>query len=100
MGWQKVRTGIMLVGAAVTCPCHIPLTLPFVLALLAGTPAAIWLGQNVGWVYGGMTVLFLLSLAIGLRWMQANVTSRSDRQSVGHVGKSGEQAIPEGGRDE
>lgn len=66
--WQKIRSGVMLVVSFVTCPCHLPLTLPLVLVLLAGTPAAVWMTQNVGWVYGGITVLFLLSLALGLRW--------------------------------
>jgi mercuric ion transport protein len=67
MVWQKVRSGVLLIVAIVTCPCHLPLTLPFVVALLVGTPAAVWLGQHVGWVYVGMTALFLLSLATGLR---------------------------------
>jgi len=73
MFWQKIRSGVMFVLSAITCPCHLPLTLPLALVLLAGTPAAVWITQNVGWVYGGMTILFLVSLAFGLRWMgQAN----------------------------
>ena len=71
--WQKIRSGVMFVVSFITCPCHLPLTLPPVLVLLAGTPAAVWITQNVSWVYGGMTILFLVSLAFGLRWMgQAN----------------------------
>jgi hypothetical protein len=69
MFWQKIRSGVMFVISAITCPCHVPLVLPIVLASLAGTPAAVWVMQNVGWIYGGMTILFVVSLAWGLRWM-------------------------------
>jgi len=72
--WQKIRGGVMFVVSFITCPCHLPLTLPLLLVLLAGTPAAVWITQNVGWVYGGITVLFLLSLALGLRWFMQRTT--------------------------
>lgn len=73
--WQKIRSGVMFVVSFVTCPCHLPLTLPLALVLLAGTPTAVWITQNVGWVYGGITVLFLLSFALGLRWFTQRTTS-------------------------
>ncbi len=40
MVWQKIRSGVMFVVAFVSCPCHLPITLPLVLVLLAGTPLA------------------------------------------------------------
>lgn len=67
MFWQKIRSGVMFAASVITCPCHLPIVLPLVLALLAGTPAAVWITQNVGWVYGGMTLLFFVSLALGFR---------------------------------
>mgnify|MGYP000156236096 CR=1 FL=1 len=69
MLWQKIRSGVMFAVSVITCPCHLPIVLPLALALLAGTPAAVWITQNVGWVYGGMTILFFVSLALGFRWM-------------------------------
>ena len=69
MFWQKIRGRVMLVVSFVTCPCHLPITLPVVLTLLAGTPAAVWIGNHVGWVYGGMAILFVVSLGLGLRWI-------------------------------
>ena len=69
MFWQKIRSGAMFVVAFVSCPCHLPLTLPLALLLLAGTPAAIWITQHTNWIYGGMIVLFLVSLALGFLWM-------------------------------
>jgi predicted MFS family arabinose efflux permease len=55
--------------AVITCPCHLPLVLPIVLGVLAGTPIAAWITQHVGWVYGGMAVVFLMSLLLMWRWI-------------------------------
>ncbi len=69
MFWQKIRSGTMFVISFIACPCHLPITLPLALVLLAGTPAAIWIAQHTNWVYGGMIILFLFSLTLGFRWM-------------------------------
>lgn len=69
MLWQKIRSGVMYVVAFVSCPCHLPITMPLILFFLAGTPAAVWITQHSGWVYGIMTGVFLLSLALGFIWM-------------------------------
>jgi hypothetical protein len=29
----------------------------------------VWITQSVGWIYGGMTLVFFVSLAFGFRWM-------------------------------
>lgn len=70
MVWRNVRSGVMFIFAAISCPCHLPIFLPLALALLAGTSAAVWLNQNVGWIASGMTIAFLTSLTLGLRWMK------------------------------
>jgi len=69
MFWQKFRSGTMFVISFITCPCHLPITMPLALALLAGTPLALWITQHSGWVYGILTGVFLLSLALGFAWM-------------------------------
>ena len=70
--WQKIRGGVMFVVACIASPCCTPLIVPVVLALLAGTPAAVWLGQNLGWVYGGLTLLSVVSFVLAFRWMGKN----------------------------
>jgi mercuric ion transport protein len=72
MFWQKIRSGVMFVVAFVSCPCHLPITLPLILVLLAGTPAALWISQHVGWVYGILAGVFLLSLGLGFVWIDSN----------------------------
>jgi predicted MFS family arabinose efflux permease len=48
------------------------------LALLAGTPLAVWLSANIGWVYGGLTLLSIISFVLGFRWVgQKTETKRS-----------------------
>jgi hypothetical protein len=70
--WGKVRGGLMFGVACITSPCCTPLIVPIGLGLLAGTPVAAWLGANLGWVYGGLTLISVLSLILGLRWYFAH----------------------------
>lgn len=79
MFWQKIRSSTMFIISFITCPCHLPSTMPLVLALLAGTPLAVWITQQSGWVYGIMTGVFLLSLALGFIWMG------SSKENTGEV---------------
>lgn len=61
--------------AALTCPCHAPL---FAL-LLAGTAAGAFLNEYFGIVLALMSVLFLLSLGIAMKRLNA---SGPDSQAV------------------
>lgn len=76
--WQKIRSGIMFGVACIASPCCTPIIVPIGLALLAGTPVAVWLSANIGWVYGGLTLLSVISLGLGFRWMgQKNEAKRT-----------------------
>ena len=75
----KLRGVIMFVVACFTSPCCTPLIVPVVLALLAGTPVALWLSQHLGWVYGGLTIISVISLVLALRWMGKRTPSRPTR---------------------
>ena len=90
MFWQQIRSGVMFVLSAITCPCHLPIVLPLVLTLLAGTPVGMWITQNVGWRYGGMTILFFVSLALGLHW-----TGRGDATREPGSARLAEHRTPE-----
>lgn len=79
MFWQKIRSGTMFVISFITCPCHLPVTLPLALVLLAGTPAAVWITQYSGWVYGITVGVFFLSLSLGFIWMG------SSKENAGEV---------------
>lgn len=84
--WKKIRSGLMFGVACITSPCCTPIIVPIVLALLAGTPVAVWLSAYVGWVYGGLTLLSVISLVLGFRWMgQKNEARRRNSQSINKV---------------
>lgn len=79
---RKIRTGLALGLALITSPALTPIIVPrcFDSAFLAGTPAAIWLTHNAGWVYGGLTFVSLTSLICGLYFSgdKTNVNNKSD----------------------
>jgi hypothetical protein len=62
--WHRTRGGLMFAVACIASPCCTPLIVPLALALLAGTPVAAWLGHNLGWVYGGLTLLSVVSFVL------------------------------------
>ena len=61
----KVWGGVLLVTGLIACPCHLIITLPLILGLLAGTGAAAILGANTGLVYGIAGGYFIVALTAG-----------------------------------
>jgi hypothetical protein len=88
--WQKIRSGVMFGIACVASPCCTPILVPLGLTLLAGTPVAIWAAAHIGWVYGGLTVLSIVSLVLGFRWTRqtsntSSKTSPSPFQEINYL---------------
>jgi len=77
--WQKVRSSVMFVIACIASPCCTPLIVPIGLALLAGTPVAVWASANLGWVYGGLTLLSVVSFVLAFRWMRQRSDTRRSK---------------------
>jgi hypothetical protein len=67
--WTKMRSGLLFGIACALSPCCTPLIIPILISLLVGTPAAVWMSANLGWIYGGLTAISVLSLVLALRWM-------------------------------
>ena len=61
----KVWGRVLLVTGIIACPCHLVITLPLILGLLAGTGAGAILGANTGLVYGIAGGYFIVALAVG-----------------------------------
>lgn len=74
MLWKKLRLGLVFTLALSTSPAVTPIIVPrcFDSALLAGTPAALWVTHNAGWLYGGLTLISLISLILGLHFLGEN----------------------------
>ena len=65
----KNLRGIVMFGiACIASPCCTPFVVPLLLMLLAGTPMAFWINQNLGWVYSGLTVVSIISFALAFQW--------------------------------
>lgn len=64
------RSILMFGIACLTSPCCTPLYVPLLLALTAGTPLAAILTQYVGWIYGGLTIVSIVSIVLAMRWMK------------------------------
>lgn len=57
--------------AFVACPCHLPITLPLLLTVTAGTAVGSWLAQNTTLIYATFTVYFVGGLLLSMRWLSA-----------------------------
>ncbi len=70
MFWQKIRSGVMFVLSAITCPCHLPITLPLLISLTAGTTFSAWLAAPRTLLLVGAisTVVFIGGLALACNW--------------------------------
>jgi hypothetical protein len=67
---------VMFGIACAASPCCTPFIIPLLLVLLAGTPVAFWINQNLGWVYGGLTVVSILSFVLAFRWLRKPTISQ------------------------
>lgn len=77
--WPKIRSGILFGIACITSPCCTPLYVPLTLVLLVGTPVALWLSANIGWMYGGLTLVSVISLVSAFRWWPQSRTKQHDK---------------------
>lgn len=64
---RKVAGAALTILACALSPCCTPLFVPVLVALAAGTPFALWFGQNLGWVYGALTLVSVASAVIAVR---------------------------------
>jgi membrane protein implicated in regulation of membrane protease activity len=82
MPWHRVRSGLAFLLACFLSPCCAPLIVPLAIALLAGTPAALWLSANLGLIYGAMTALSIVSLVLAVRWWGGRRERRAARAAA------------------
>ncbi len=61
--------GYLMGGLAlIACPCHLPITLPILVALTAGTAFSAWLSNNFLTFAGVSTVIFVGALVLAFKW--------------------------------
>lgn len=74
----SVGSYALLVTGFLACPCHLPLTLPLLIALFGGSALGGWLATHTGLIIGLSTGYFIAALVVGF-WLLNN---RSNRREV------------------
>ncbi len=78
---STARSSIWMLTGFATCPCHLPVTVPILLGLTAGTALGAFLANNL-WLLGAIsTTYFLLALVLGLRSLRQNKGSHAPDSS-------------------
>ena len=70
--WHFIKGYVAGAVAFVACPCHLPITLPLLIALTAGTAFGTWLGNNTLTVAVILTVVFVGGIALAFKWVGEN----------------------------
>lgn len=66
--WHTLKGYVAGAIAFITCPCHLPITLPLLIGLTAGTAFSGWLAKNIFLVGVISTVIFIGGLALAMKW--------------------------------
>ncbi len=62
---RRIGGVVLTVTGFLACPCHLIITLPLLISLLAGTVLGSFLSSNTGLVYTGAGIYFVAALALG-----------------------------------
>ena len=65
---KKKRMGISGFIAFISCPCHLPITLPVILSITAGTSLGVWISNNTVLLAAVSSVVFFGSLLLTFYW--------------------------------
>ncbi len=100
---RRIGGLVLTVTGFLACPCHLIITLPLLLSLLAGTALGGFLSRNSSLVYTGAAIYFVVALALGAwflfgskreeRQMEAACPGCTPRTSDEHVQAS--SALPD-----
>ncbi len=66
---KTLKGYILLITGFLACPCHLPLTLPLLLAVTAGTAIGALLASNIWLIVAVSTIYFVSALALGWRYV-------------------------------
>jgi hypothetical protein len=63
---RRIGGTLLTVTGFLACPCHLIITLPLLISLLAGTALGSFLSRNTGLVSTGAGIYFVVALALGV----------------------------------
>ncbi|MBI4673822.1 MAG: hypothetical protein HY741_19420 [Chloroflexi bacterium] len=76
-----MRGYFFVVTGFFACPCHLPLTLPLLLAVTAGTALGAFLANNISLIVVVSTIYFIGALWLGWRYVTQDEKVRQAPQS-------------------
>ncbi len=79
-----MKRGLLIVSGLLTCPCHLPLVLPFLAVALAGTTVGTFI-QNHLWGIGIAATLYFVFVVL---YVLKNWTREQVNSSAGDEGNS------------
>jgi len=71
--WHTTKGYIAGVVAFAACPCHLPITLPLLLTLTAGTAIGAWLVDNTITVAIVSTIIFIGGMVLAFTWINQSL---------------------------
>src|SRR5437867_7030985 len=74
---RTFTTYVFLITGFLACPCHLPLTLPLLIALFGGSALGGWLATHTGLVIGLSSGYFIAALVVGF-WLLSYRGSRRE----------------------
>jgi hypothetical protein len=85
--WHQIKGWVAVITAFVACPCHLPITLPIILSLTAGTALGAWIADNRDLLVALLTLYFLGGLGLGFHWLT------QDKQPAARPSKAGSRFV-------
>lgn len=85
--WHTMKRIVAALVTFVACPCHLPITLPLLIALTAGTALGTWLENNLITVAVISTITLIGGSILAFKWIResnllrhgsAEMTERSE----------------------
>ncbi len=73
--WHTIKGYVAVAVSFIACPCHLPITLPLLIALTAGTAFSAWLAENKILVGVISTVVFFGGAALAFKWFSGPARS-------------------------
>ncbi len=75
---RRIGGVVLTVTGFLACPCHLIITLPLLISLLAGTALGSFLSRNTGLVYPLAGIYFVVALALGYWFLFGKIRPKRD----------------------
>jgi hypothetical protein len=85
--WYAVRGLVAGAVAIITCPCHLPITLPLVISLTVGTAFGAWLAAPRDALLVGVmaTAVFSGAMVLAFKWVGEAQTPNSQTRLLKEI---------------